>query len=511
MNKVNRTKQSALNTSVNISFAVVNGFLTFALNAAFIRLLGLEYAGINSLFSSVLNILNIADLGIGNAILYRLYKKIATDDQEGIDLLITTYKRLCYVIATIIALAGMCCLPFLDDLVKEQPSFPEPLWALFIIVLVNSVATQAFNFTGQMLVARQEQYIKTIILYLCKFATTGLQLLLLFLYKDIYLYLTIALLMTFIRNIIYATVVKKRYKVNWDSKEHLGRPERDSLIKDTGSLAFYKICRTIDVSIDTFLITKFVAIATTAIYGSINLLVSFIEECFGNVNDGMIASIGDLYARDEKKQVSKVFYQSMHMTFLVFGVLSLMLVALLSPFVHWWIGYTLSDICIYMIVVNFFMAMFGNHVANFRNSMGIFKKGWKRPFFTALFNLFFSVLLVLRYGLIGTLLGTAIARILTLHWYDPWIVCKYGFDEKPMKYYVRFVAYIVIVFALSILFIFIKNNLPCASGFVDFVWQGSLYLIASCALVMGVGSFFPEQKSLLHRIADIIKPLLKNK
>lgn len=508
MGAVNRTKKSALNTIVSIGFGLLNSLLTFVLNAVFIRLLGLEYAGINSLFSSILQLLNIADLGISNAILFRLYKRIADNDDDGICLILTTYKRICYVVAGVIAVGGFCCMPFLDHLVKEAPSFPEPLWSLFIIVLANSVVTHAFNYTGQMLTAKQDNYIKTIIQYLCKFLTSGLQLLVLFLYKDIYLYLGVTLFISVIRNILYATIVRKRYNAHWNSSQRLDKQERVSLWKDTGSLAFYKICRTLDVTVDTFLISKFVAVATTAIYSSVNVIITFLEECFGNINDGMIASIGDLYAQGEKKQVSNVFYQSMHLTFLIFGVIIVTLVPLLSPFVSWWIGYTLSDICIYFMLLNSFMAMLGSHVATFRNSMGIFKKGWKRPFFTALFNVIFSTWLIIKFGLLGTLLGTAIARILTLHWYDPWLVCRHGFEEKPTRYYIHFVLYILIVFSASLVVWFIARMLPASEGFVGLLWHGVVYTLAAFILVWGVGFVFPEQKPLLNRLSSLLKPYL---
>ena len=509
MGAVNRTKKSALNTTVSIVFAVVNSLLTFLLNAVFIRLLGLEYAGINSLFSSILQLLNIADLGISNAILFRLYKKIADNDDDGINLILTTYKRICFVVAGVIAIGGFCCMPFLDHLVKEAPSFPEPLWSLFIIVLANSVVTHAFNFTGQMLTAKQEHYIKTIVQYVCKFLTSGLQLLVLFLTKNIYLYLGVTLFISVVRNIVYATIVRKRYNAHWNSHKRLDKAERISLWKDTGSLAFYKICRTLDVTIDTLLITKFVAVATTAIYSSVRVVVSFLEECFGNINDGMMASIGDLHAQGDKKQVSNVFYQSMHLTFLVFGVLTVTLVPLLSPFVLWWIGYTLPDECIYLILLNFFMGVFGNHVATFRNSMGIFKKGWKRPFFTALFNLIFSTWLIIKFGLLGTLIGTTIARVLTLHWYDPWLVCRHGFDEKPTRYYIHFVLYILIVFVISLIVLFIARMLPASDGIISLLWHGIVYVLVAFVLVWGVGYAFPEQKPLLNRLLSLVKPHLK--
>lgn len=509
MGAVHRTKKSALNSLVGISFAVINSLLSFVLNAVFIRLLGLEYAGINSLFTSILNLLNIADLGISNAILFRLYKKIADGDDEGVCLILTTYKRICYIIAGVIAIGGLCCIPFLDHLVKEVPTFPEPLWSLFIIVLANSVVTHAFNYTGQMLTAKQDQYIKTIIQYVCKFLTSGLQLFVLFQFKNIYLFLGVTLFISIVRNIIYATVVRKKYNAQWNSKQHLDKKERNSLLKDTGSLAVYKLCRTLDATVDTLLISKFVAVATTAIYSSVNIIIAFLEECFGNINDGMLASIGDLNAHGDKRRVSGVFYQSMHFTYLVFGMLTVALVPVLSPFVNWWIGYTLPSACIYMILLNFYMGVFGAQVAIFRNAMGIFKKGWKRPFFTAMFNLIFSTWLIIQYGLIGTLIGTTIARLLTLHWYDPWLVCRYGLNEKPFRYYLYFALYIIIVFIVSILVMFVDKQLPAIGGFVDVVWHGIVYFAIAFVLLLSVGALFPEQRPLMNRIFSLIQPHIK--
>ena len=193
---------------------------------------------------------------------------------------------------------------------------------------------------------------------------------------------------------------------------------------------------------------------------------------------------------------------------LVFGVIAATLVPFLSPFVSWWIGYTLPDICIYIILLNFFMGMFGNHVATFRNSMGLFKKGWRRPFFTALFNLIISSWLIIKFGLVGTLLGTTVARVLTLHWYDPWLVCKYGFDERPTRYYLHFVWYILIVFIVSLIILQIAYVLPSIDGFIGLLWHGLIYGVVAFILVWGIGNAFPEQKPLLNRLFSLVRPYL---
>jgi len=502
---VSRTQKSAKNGIVGIAFAIISSLLSFLLNAVFIRLLGLEYAGINSLFTSILNILNIADLGICNAILFRLYKKIQDRDDDGICLMLTVYKRICYFVAGVILISGLCCLPFLDELIKDKPSFPEPLWILFLIVLSTSIVTHIFDYTRQILIANQDQYLSTIINYVFKYAISGFQLLVLLLYKDIYLYLLVSLVISVIKFSVYAFISHRKYNAHWNSKLHLSKEQRTDLLKDTGSLAIFKFCRTLDASIDTLLISKYVAIATTAVYGSVCIIITFLEECFGNINDGMLASIGNLNASGNKENVSNVFYQSMHFTFLVFGVITVTSVPILSPLVKWWIGYTLDDMCMYLILINFYFGIFGNQVAVFRNSMGIFVKGWKRPLFTALLNIIFSLFLVIKIGLLGTLLGTTIARILTLHWYDPLLVCREGFNEKPWKYYRRFLVYLAITLSFSIFMLYLESLLPVIKGILDIILHTIFFAFCNLLLFVIIGFCFPEQRPLFKRFYYLIK------
>ena len=502
---MSRTQKTAVNAVVGLCCSVLSSVLSFVLRAVFIGLLGLEYAGINSLFTDVLSILNLADLGFNNAILFRLYRTIADRDDAATEKYLTLYRKICYGVGLIVGLVGLCCIPFLKHLIHDSPSFPEPLWSLFVIILATSVLNHLFSYRSILLIARQDRYIATIIQYGCMFLRNGLQLLALLAFENIYLYLLVSFFTVLLQGILSGLVSNKRYHLSWRSKERISREEATVLSKDVGALSVYKLCRTLDASIDTFLISKFVDVSTTAIYGSFTMLLGALNELFGVFNDGMLASVGDLNAEGNREQLLSVFYQSFHFTFLLFGICTAALAPFLSDFVSWWIGYSLDAGCIYLLLLNFVMYGFGMNVATFRNSMGIFSKGWIRPAVTALLNLVFSLILVRRLGLFGTLLGTLIARVFTLMWYDPWLVIRHGMGKSPLKYYARYLLYLACTALAGFLLVLLSAQLPAATGLVSLLWHGILFAALSAALLLLLGCFIPEQKMILQRIAGLMR------
>ena len=176
---------------------------------------------------------------------------------------------------------------------------------------------------------------------------------------------------------------------------------------------------------------------------------------------------------------------------------------------EWWIGENLSETAIYVLLINFIIYGFGMNVATFRNSIGLFKKGWLRPGITALLNLVFSIALVFKFGIVGPLLGTTISRTLTLVWYDPFIVIKHGMGKKPYVYYLRYVFYISVTLLTSFILILIRGSLPAPNTFFDILWQGCLYSVCAVVLLLLFGALIPEQKEVLSKIFDMLKNILK--
>jgi O-antigen/teichoic acid export membrane protein len=507
---MSRTGKTAINSIIGLLFSLLSSVISFVLQALFIRLLGLEYSGINSLFTGVMSILNIADLGVNNAILFRLYKLIGENDNDEIERYLLLYKRICYAIASIVGVLGIVCIPFLGGLINRQPSFSESLWSLFIIVLLTSVVTHANNYRGILIIAKQDRYIKTVINYGCSFLAQALQIGVLLWVKSIHLYLSVKLFTGILNGIISGIVTQNRYGIKWKSNSKLNKDELFSILKDVGYLAVYKICRTIDAYIDTFLISKLIDIAVTAIYASVSMILNALTELLNVFADGMIASVGDLNATGDRQRLEDVFYQTTHFTYLLYGISTATLVPFLSSFVNWWIGYTLDDICIYLMLVNFFTDGLAMNIATYRNSMGIFSRGYIRPAVTAFLNVIFSISLTVKFGLIGTLIGTFLARLFTTEWYDPYLVLKYGMGRSPFKYYFRYILYTTFTIISAFILLFIKKYLSEPTSFIHLLYHGVVYMICSSITIIGFGFLFKEQISIIRRILSLFKSKYRN-
>ena len=501
---MSRTKKSAINSVVGIGCSLISSLLSFVLQAIFIRLLGLEYSGINGLFTDILKILNLAELGISNAIMFRLYKHISENNFSEIEKLLCFYKKVSISIGIVIFMVGLGFIPFLHFFVKEVPTFPESLWSLYVIVLSTSVVTQFYSYKSVLILAKQDRFVYTIINYSSIFLKHGLQILVLWLFKNIYLYLLVALFTSVLSSIVMGVVSKRRYAHTFDSSEKLTNLEKRDLLKDVGSLSVYKICRTLDATLDTFLISKYVSVAITGIYASVNMLLSALNELLCCFNDGIIASVGDVYASGDKLRTKQIFYQSYHLTYLIYGVCTATLFPFLKLFTNWWIGNTLSDAAIYFMLINFYMYGFGMTVATFRNSMGVFKKGWIRPAITAGINFVVSLILIQKIGLAGAFIGTLISRTLTLVWYDPYIVFKHCFKEIPVKYYFRYVFYFVFVAVACIANLFINTILPFNNNIIWLMIHGLCYLCVSVILLLLFGALFKEQKEVITRFKGLL-------
>lgn len=506
---MSRTKKSALNSVVGIICMVISSLLSFALQAVFIRLLGLEYSGVNGLFTDILKILNLAELGINNAILFRLYKHIADNDQTEIEKVLSFYRKFSFAVGLIILFVGLLVVPFLQFFVKETPTFPESLWSLYLIVLATSVVSQFNHYKSILIIAKQDRYIYTIITYAIIFLKHALQILVLWLFSNIYLYLLVPLFTTILSGIVTGIISRRKYSHSFYSKEKLTKEEKREFTKDAGALSVYKLCRTLDATVDTFLISKFVSVATSAIYASFSMLLTTLTDLLCSFNDAIIASVGDLHASGEKDKVESVFYQSLHFNYLIFGISTSVLAAIISPFVEWWIGHTLSTLSIVFLLINFYIGGLGQNISTFRNSMGLFRKGWKQPAVTVTLNVIFSLVLIRKMGLPGTLIGTFIAGLLTRMWYDPYIVCKYGFDKKPFKYYFRYIYYFAITSIAAGANLFIAKTLNMSNNIWGLVATGFACLFASAIILLVCGFVFKEQKLLLDRIKNILFKFLK--
>ena len=135
-----RTEQSIKNFKINIVAQIVNLIVQFVSRTLFIKILGKTYLGVNGLFSNILTLLSLADMGIGTVLIYSMYEPLAKSDYNKINGLLKIYKKIYNIIALIVLIAGLILTPFLKYIIKDNTNIPN-LHLIFILYLLNTVVS----------------------------------------------------------------------------------------------------------------------------------------------------------------------------------------------------------------------------------------------------------------------------------------------------------------------------------------------------------------------------------
>lgn len=178
----------------NIFFGYISNFIImiigFVQRTAFIMVLDRTLLGVNSLYTDILSMLSLAELGIGSALNYSLYKPVARGDQEKIKSYMRIYRKAYLAIAGVIAVVGLALTPFLPYLIKESGGISvRDLTVYYLIFLFNTVSTYFVAYKYSLSNAQQRAYIQTNIATVTKIATVFAQIIILFLTKNFLLYL----------------------------------------------------------------------------------------------------------------------------------------------------------------------------------------------------------------------------------------------------------------------------------------------------------------------------------
>ena len=142
--KIQRSK----NAKRNIIYGTINRLTSlifpFIIRTVMIYYMGVEYVGLGGLFSSILSFLSLAELGIGTALVYSMYKPIATDDVDSICALLKLYRKLYFIIGCIIFSVGLALAPFLRFIISQDVPDDVNIYILYLIYLLNTVISYWF-------------------------------------------------------------------------------------------------------------------------------------------------------------------------------------------------------------------------------------------------------------------------------------------------------------------------------------------------------------------------------
>lgn len=440
----NRTSNSIKNIASNLGLKVLLLGLQFATRTIFINSLGTIYNGINSLITSILSFLNIAELGIGSAIVFAMYKPVAEKDEEKTLQYLDYYKKIYHLLGFIVAAIGLIIAPFLPLLMRDALEEIN-IWEMYVIYglyLLSSVSSFfVYAYRGGLITANQHDYRLSPINYTASVLIVIAQGASLIIFDGIfsfYVYVALPIVISIVRSLLNGVFASKWYPyIRRKPEGKLSKQEIKNLYKNVYGIAISKTCIIINNSVDSIIISAIVGVALLGKYYNYQTLILMVGSFVGILFSSLTPSVGNLNAEATREHKKKIFDTVHFISFWIYGFCAVCYFLIVQPFVKIWIGEenVIHDlVMIFVVCLNFLTNGLCSAVGIFREGCGLFYQGRYRPIFTVLFNIGFSILLGYFLGITGIIFATVISRFVTIWWYDAYIVYKYQFNEKPYRY-----------------------------------------------------------------------------
>lgn len=478
------------NTLRNFKFGaaaqLVVTLLGFVSRTVFIRVLGMEYSGVNGLYTSILDVLSLTELGLADVVIYSLYKPLAEGDTDRLAALMGYYKVIYRYIAFAVGVIGLCLVPFLRVLVKSQiDRFHLVLY--YLMFLANSVCSYLLVYKASIIQADQKRYLISKYNMLFKLLATLLQIVLLLVLRNFTVYLSIQIGMTVVNNLYISRKADKLYPFLREKAE-LPKEEKKSIFRDVRHMFSYKAGGQLLNGTDNLYISSMISTATVGIYDNYTMIQTMVVTAFTNtLNQAVLGSIGNLNATGTQEQKKRIFdvYSLVFSWITTFCTLSLL--ALYNPFIRIWAGedWLLPTSTVAVICLNYFLPNVLTPVWSYRNTTGLFRETRDILLYAAGINLVLSYFMGLRWGLTGILAATAVSRVLTSFWYEPYLLHKRIFGCSSIPFFLRQGACLGVV-VLSFAVITLVSGLCGLGVWGDFFLRGVLCLVIPNGLLLAL-------------------------
>ena len=477
-----RVKKSLLNARVNLIFYFLTLILSFFSRKIFLDTLGADFVGLTGTLQNLLGFLNLAELGIGSAIGYVLYKPLFEHDEGKINEIISVFGYLYRWIGFIILGAGIVLACFLPLIFPNTQFEMGVIFFAYFAFLASSLIGYFANYKQTLLGADQKNYVVTAYFQTATIIKTLIQMASAY-YTGSY-YLWVAIELTF--GIIYSFILnwKIRQVYPWlRSEVRLGKQlfkKYPEVMKYTKQLFVHRISAFVQFQMTPFLIYAFVSLKIVAFYGNYTLLIDKINLLLNNIFNSVGAGIGNLIAEGNSKKIEKIFWELFSFRFLITGIAMFGIYQLIPPFIALWLGkeYVLSQTVLVLLVINFFISLSRGTTDTFLYGYGLFYDTWA-PITETIIYLFFSLVCGYCWGLEGIIIGNTVSLFVVIGLWKPYFLFNKGFKKSVFFYWKGWCKYLLIFITscfVCILFIKFYKEIPI-NDWGDFIKYMTLVMI----------------------------------
>ncbi len=494
----------------NLKFAAVSelvlAVLKFVSRRVFVLLLGKEYLGVSGLFTDILSMLSLAELGFSVSITYSLYQPVAQGNTTLIKSLMQLYRRVYRSVFVIVLAAGLSLTPFLDFFVKEMPENIPNISLIYVLNVVNASVSYLFAYKSTLLFVYQKKYIDSLIRTAVSVIAAVAQIGVLLITGNYVFYLFIAIGAALTQNVLISVKTDRLYPY---LKEKDISPLPVEILHDirrnVGAMILHRIGAVAIFSTDNILISKFVGIGTTGLYSNYVMIRGFLNVMVNAMFNAITPALGNLNATETEQNRQAAFRRLNFFSAWLFGWMSICLLWLYDPFIRIWLGgnYLLPRPVVLIIVINFYVNSMRIPVANTKSVMGLFWDERYKSILEPPLNLAVSILLAQRWGIFGILAGTLISTMALPFWVEPLGLYRHGLKQPIGEYFLRYLGHLLLTAAAGGL-----TGLACSAageGLFGFVLRLLFCILIPNAVYLAVycrTSEFCFMKEMAKRIIN---------
>lgn len=450
-----RTENSIRNSAFALGGQFVSLLTGFVMRTVFVHTLGDDYLGLNGLFTSILSMLSLTELGLGTAISFALYKPLAENNEPKIGALMQFYKTAYRIIALLTAVFGLLLLPFLDAITNDVSETVPHLTVIYLLFLGNTVLSYFFSYKKTLITAHQKHYLNTINESVFMFIQYIIQMAVLMAAKNYVLYLIVQIVCVFCANLTISRKVDKMYPYLKNYRgEKLDMETRAVMKTNVVSMMFHRIGGVAVGGVDNIIIAQ-ISMAVLGLYSNYTLIIGTIRTVLSQVFNAVTASVGNLIAVESRERQYQIYKNINFINFWIFGFFTVALGQTVEPFIALCFGgeRLLSHEVLYICLFNFYLNGMRLSSVLVINAAGLFKQVKYKSFIEAIVNLGVSLffLIVLKWGIYGVLLGTTVSFLTTNLWWEPYTIYRFAFQKPLRGYFLSYAFYGAVTLAAYVL------------------------------------------------------------